>query len=227
MALNLTQAAKLVGVSRNTLYAAIRDGRLVCVLAGRPGRSTFVTVEALQQAGFPVPDEVMRSERSNERPERPQRAERLERVERAERPEVERPERADVSRNIAELHATLDRFERTVERLERSLEVAIGRMDERAERSIERALERVVERLLERRAREALPAIPVRPLTAQPKNHPEQKAEVLRRIRDLKAEGFSLQHIADRLNADGVPTLSGRGRWQKGTIGHLLAQMEE
>jgi hypothetical protein len=40
----------------------------------------------------------------------------------------------------------------------------------------------------------------------------------------LKAEGFSLQYIADRLNADGVPTISGRGRWQKGTIGNLLAQ---
>jgi hypothetical protein len=45
---------------------------------------------------------------------------------------------------------------------------------------------------------------------------------VLRRIRELKTEGFSLQHIADRLNADGVPTISGRGKWQKGTIGNLL-----
>jgi hypothetical protein len=28
------------------------------------------------------------------------------------------------------------------------------------------------------------------------------------------------------LNAEGVPTLSGKGRWQKGTIGDLLAQVE-
>jgi hypothetical protein len=49
---------------------------------------------------------------------------------------------------------------------------------------------------------------------------------VVQRIRELKAEGFSLQHIADRLNADGVPTLSGKGRWQKGTIGNLLAREE-
>jgi len=49
------------------------------------------------------------------------------------------------------------------------------------------------------------------------------KAEVVQRIRTLKSAGLSLQHIADRLNADGVPTLSGHGRWQKGTIANLLA----
>jgi excisionase family DNA binding protein len=221
--LNLTQAAKLVGVSRNTLYAAIRDGRLVCAMAGRPGRSTFVTVEALQQAGFLVPEEAMNVEHSDERAIRAQRPERPERVERAERPAIERSAHAEISENIADLHDTLDRFERTVERLERSLNTAIDRMDERAERSIERALERVVERLLERRAREAIPAIPVRPLTSHPKTHPEQKAAVLARMRELKARGLSLQAMADRLNAEGVPTLSGKGRWQKGTIANLLA----
>src|SRR5215213_132223 len=129
MALNLTQAAKLVGMSRNTLYAAIRDGRLVCTMAGRPGRSTSVTVEALQQAGFTVPEEALDIERSDERAARPQRPEHLERV--------ERPERADLSKDIAELHATLDRLERTVERLERSLDFAADRIGERVERSIE------------------------------------------------------------------------------------------
>jgi len=167
---------------------------------------TLVTVEALQQAGFLVSEAATSPERS-ERPER--------------------PERADVSRDMAELNVALDRHERTVERLERSLDTAIDRMDERAERSVERALERVVERLLDRRAREAMPAVPVRPLTSQPRKPIASKAEVLQRIRELKAESFSLQHIADRLNADGVPTISGRGKWQKGTIGHLLAQAGE
>ena len=40
----------------------------------------------------------------------------------------------------------------------------------------------------------------------------------------MQAAGLSLQTIANKLNADGVPTLSGKGRWQKGTIGNLLAQ---
>jgi hypothetical protein len=39
----------------------------------------------------------------------------------------------------------------------------------------------------------------------------------------MQAEGLSLQKIADRLNNEGVPTFSGKGHWQKGTVGHLLA----
>jgi hypothetical protein len=227
MALNLTQAAKLVSVSRNTLYAAIRDGRLVCTMAGRPGKSTLVTVEALQQAGFTVPEEALNVERPDERvarTQRPERSEHLERAERAERPLLERPERAAPSEDITALQATLDRFERTVERLERSLDLAIDRMDERAERSIEHALERVVERLLERRTHEAVPAISVRPLvrSTEPSTKAESKAAILQRLHALQAEGLTLQAMAERLNADGVPTLSGKGRWQKGTIANLF-----
>jgi hypothetical protein len=55
----------------------------------------------------------------------------------------------------------------------------------------------------------------------------EPKAAVLQRLQALQAEGLSLQKIADRLNHEGVPTLSGKGRWQKGTIGNLLAQGNE
>ena len=42
-----------------------------------------------------------------------------------------------------------------------------------------------------------------------------------------QAEGRSLQKIADQLNAEGVPTLSGHGRWQKGTIGNLLSALRD
>jgi hypothetical protein len=34
-----------------------------------------------------------------------------------------------------------------------------------------------------------------------------------------------LQAIGAQLNAEGVPTLSHKGQWQKGTIGNLLAQL--
>jgi hypothetical protein len=50
---------------------------------------------------------------------------------------------------------------------------------------------------------------------------------VLTRLRAMQAEGLSRQAIADRLNAEGTPTLSGRGQWQKGTIANLLAQVED
>jgi hypothetical protein len=33
-----------------------------------------------------------------------------------------------------------------------------------------------------------------------------------------------LQAIANQLNTEGVPTLSGKGRWQKGTIANLLKE---
>jgi hypothetical protein len=48
-----------------------------------------------------------------------------------------------------------------------------------------------------------------------------------RRLRVLEAEGLSLQTIANRLNTEGVPTFSGKGRWQKGTIVNLLAQYRQ
>jgi hypothetical protein len=96
------------------------------------------------------------------------------------------------------------------------------------QQAIAQAVDLVVERLAERlgaqaaerlerseRTERSMPAIP------------QPKAALLRRIRSMQAEGLSLQKIADRLNADGVPTLSGKGRWQKGTIGNLLAQAEE
>jgi hypothetical protein len=48
------------------------------------------------------------------------------------------------------------------------------------------------------------------------------KAAVLRSLRAIQAQGFSLPAMADRFNTEGVPTLSAKGRWQKGTIGKLL-----
>jgi hypothetical protein len=51
----------------------------------------------------------------------------------------------------------------------------------------------------------------------------ESKAAILTRLRTMQAEGLSLQAMANRLNNEGVLTFSGKGWWQKGTIGHLLA----
>jgi Recombinase len=53
---------------------------------------------------------------------------------------------------------------------------------------------------------------------------PKSKGAVLQRLRALQAEGLSLQKIADRFNTEGVPTLSGKGVWEKGTISDLLKE---
>jgi helix-turn-helix protein/recombinase len=223
--LNLTQAAKCVGVSRNTLYAAIRSGRLTCALGGRPGAKTLVTPEALHEAGFAVPEDLLHTERSDERLIRSERSERSQRPERPGR--AERSALAELS-DSAEIRSAVQQFERAVEHLERSMEAMTERLGERLERSIERALERVVERsverLLDRRAREALPVINVPSLAPVAAGAPSGKSAILDRLRTMKADGLSLQAMANRLNDEGIPTLSGRGRWQKGTIANLLAE---
>jgi len=53
------------------------------------------------------------------------------------------------------------------------------------------------------------------------------KAELMTWLHTLREAGMSLQNMVNELNARGVPTLSGRGRWQKGTIGKFLAQAEQ
>jgi hypothetical protein len=93
-------------------------------------------------------------------------------------------------------------------------------------RVVVRVVDQVVERLSERaeRAERSMSAYGLPPSPQPVMSKP--KAAVLQRLQALQAEGLSLQKIADRLNNEGVPTLSGKGRWQKGTIGNLLAQKE-
>jgi uncharacterized protein YcbX len=55
-------------------------------------------------------------------------------------------------------------------------------------------------------------------------SYAQRRPALVQRIRTMTAEGLSTQIIANRLNAEGVPTLSGRGTWKKGTIGNLLAE---
>ena len=40
----------------------------------------------------------------------------------------------------------------------------------------------------------------------------------------MRAQGLSLGQIAAQLQAEGGPTLSGKGMWQKGTVAKLLNQ---
>ena len=60
---------------------------------------------------------------------------------------------------------------------------------------------------------------PVSPLS------PEKAARVAR-LRERRAQGFSMQQMVNELHSEGVPTLSGKGRWQKGTVAKLLSNRE-
>jgi hypothetical protein len=107
-----------------------------------------------------------------------------------------------MSTAIARVEATLERLERS-ERLGHVIPAATNVAPESAE----------AEAIPEDAATNVAPATP-------------DKAAILHKLRTLQAEGFSHQAMADRFNTEGVPTLSGRGRWQKGTIGKLLASRE-
>jgi Recombinase len=122
------------------------------------------------------------------------------------------------------------------ERLERSQPTALADMVARLEQmftGMER-LERLVEQVLERLkplqaqipAELPTPAASERSEHSTPAGASPSKAELMTWLHTLRGAGMSLQNMATELNARGVPTLSGKGRWQKGTIEKLLAQDE-
>lgn len=75
------------------------------------------------------------------------------------------------------------------------------------------------------RTREALAALPPeqRAKVGRPRQLP---AKVVRRIRGLRSRGHSLAKIAERLNADDVPTAHGGARWHPSTVKAVLDRPE-
>lgn len=49
---------------------------------------------------------------------------------------------------------------------------------------------------------------------------------ILARLLTWKREGLSTRQMAERLQAEGMPTLSGRGAWTSGTVSRLLQEAE-
>jgi hypothetical protein len=50
---------------------------------------------------------------------------------------------------------------------------------------------------------------------------------VLAQIRRWQQEGMSLRAIAAQLNAEGVPTPSGQGKWYQSNLSRLLARTSQ
>ena len=53
-----------------------------------------------------------------------------------------------------------------------------------------------------------------------------RKQQLVARLQALQAQGLSTHATARQLNHEGVPTISGRGSWQGGTVAKLLAHAE-
>jgi hypothetical protein len=217
--LKLREAARLIGVSPGRLYRAIADGRLTAAPGGGPGKPTLVSLEALQafcqSEGLRAPDEAGPIERSG-------RSGRSQRSERPMDPTVEVLAQQAIETLGGQYLARV--MERQSDYFEAFLREELSHL---VNRVLERVVDQVAERLAERFTAQA-PAYQERsserstptPAIATPSN--AKKAEALQRIRQLQGEGLSLQAIAHRFNHEGVPTFSGKGRWQKGTIGNLL-----
>jgi Recombinase len=220
--LKLREAARLISVSPGRLYRAIADGRLAAASGGGPGKWTLISLAALQtfcrSEGLRVPDAAEIRERS----ERLERAERSEHAERSMSPADEALARQALEtltgQYLAQIMARQSDYIETFVREELSHLV---------ERMVERVVERLAERFTTSPPRQAERPERQERLQRSTPAIPDPKAAVLQRLRAMQAEGLSLQAIANRLNNEGIPTLSGKGRWQKGTIGNLLARGNE
>jgi hypothetical protein len=216
--LKLREASRLISVSPGRLYRAIADGRHTAASGGGPGKPTLISLDALQtfcrSGGLRVPDAAELIERS-------------ERLERSVSPADEALARQALETMAGQYLAQV--MARQSDYFEAFLKEELTHL---VNRVVERVVDQVVERLTERLERSERPERTERSMPASsspPSPLPsrlEPKAAVLQRLQALQAEGLSLQKIADRLNSEGVPTLSSKGRWQKGTIGNLLTQAE-
>jgi hypothetical protein len=214
--LRLREAARLIGVSPGRLYRAIADGRLTAASGGGPGKPTLVSLEAVQA--------FCRSE-GPRAPEGTEPVERRERLARAERS-------TDSDDDTIALQA-LETL--TGQNLAQIMARQSDYIEAFVRQELSHLVERVVEQVMERLAERVSPSALIHAERSERAERLERstpaiassKAAVLQRLRAMRAEGLSLQAMADRFNHEGVPTLSGKGRWQKGTIGNLLAQEEE
>jgi hypothetical protein len=214
--LRLREAARLIGVSPGRLYRAIADGRLTAASGGGPGKPTLVSLKAVQAF---CRSEGLRAPKGTEP------VERRERLARAERS----TDSDDDTIALQALETLTGQYLAQIMARQSDYIEAFVRQE------LSHLVERVVEQVMERLAERVSPSALIHAERSERAERIERstpaiaspKAMVLQRLRAMRAEGLSLQAMADRFNHEGVPTLSGKGRWQKRTIGNLLAQEEE
>jgi outer membrane protein TolC len=70
-------------------------------------------------------------------------------------------------------------------------------------------------------SRPAAPELQTPVTASSPRLLSPSKRAALERIRDLRAQDVSFSRICEIFQAEGLPTLSGQGRWSKGTLFNL------
>jgi Helix-turn-helix domain/Recombinase len=186
--LNFREACQHAGVSRQRLNQAIASGRLPAERGGGPGKPTYITLEDLQ--AWCVSEGLAMP------------VEAIERLERSPSTEM-----AHIRDRLEQMFAGMIRLERLVEQVV-----------ERLERSQSQAIARGIRQVLE----EFKASTPLeRSGTSTEVSHTprSEREDTIARIRQAKdVEGKSYQQIANEFNAEGIPTFSGKGTWEKGSV---------
>jgi hypothetical protein len=230
--LKLRQAARLISVSPGRLYRAIADGRLQAAPGGGPGKPTLVSLEALQAF---CQREGLHLLETTQVAERPERSEPAEHLERAERSTDGRTFQEGMTQPLQQAFDALaaQYLARVVERQSAYIDAFLREeLTHLVNRLLEGVVDQVVELVTERLERAKRSARLERPERSEhsarcavlPAMASPSEAEPVTWLRTLRGSGMSLQYMATELNARGIPTLSRKGRWQKGTIRKLLAQ---
>ena len=186
--LNFREACQHAGVSRQRLNQAISSGRLPAERGGGPGKPTYIQLEDLQawclNEGLALPINA---------------SERLERVN---------------SIDAAGLMARFEEMFQGMERIERTVEQALGRLERSQAKAIEQGMAQLAVRL------NSYSPPPHSDQVSQRSKTPSlDRQNIIGRIYHAKdVEGKSYQQIANELNNAGTPTFSGRGTWQKGSV---------
>jgi hypothetical protein len=164
-----------------------------------------------------------------------ERSERAERLERAERSTDDRTFQEGMTQQLQQAFDAMaaQYLARVVERQSAYIDAFLrDELTHLVNRLLEGVVDQVVARVTERLERSERSVRLERPERSEhsersvelPAMASPSKAELVTWLRTLRRSGMSLQHMAAELNGRGIPTLSGKGRWQKGTIGKLLTQ---
>jgi hypothetical protein len=188
--LNFREAVARAGVSRQRLNEAIRSGQLPAERDGGPGKPTYINLEDLQ---------VWCASQGLAMP--------VEALERSERL---------VSADLTVFFQRLQPIVEAIERLERTVEQTVERLERSQAQAIEHSITQVLTQLRTsvpiERSETSFDSVVSRAPTLN-------REEIIARIRHAKdVEGKSYQHIADELNTAGIPTFSGKGTWEKGSV---------
>lgn len=60
-----------------------------------------------------------------------------------------------------------------------------------------------------------------------PKMAPDEREKIEKKILKMRKDGLSMGKIAKALNKEALPTFSGTGKWQPGTISNILQDLEQ